>query len=95
MSDPPIPMARYAAAPGGQMVFIQPDSRHASRPPALFEYRCDCAPMGTCAYRGAAIQRLLDRLRPVVRELTGAAVDVATGFQRLRDRPVRTRATRG
>ncbi len=27
------------------MVFIQPDSRYASRPPALFEYRCDFAPM--------------------------------------------------
>ena len=45
MSGSPIPMARYAAAPGGQMVFIQPDSRYASRPPSLFKYRCDFAPM--------------------------------------------------
>ena len=55
MNASPIPMARYAAAPGGQMVFIQPDARYASRPPSLFGYRCDSAPMG------AAFQAVLAR----------------------------------
>ena len=45
MTGAPIPMVRYAAAPGGQMVFIQPDSRYASQPPVLFDYRCDFEPM--------------------------------------------------
>jgi len=39
----PIPLARYAAVPGAQMLHIQPAARYASAPPSLVGFRYDHA----------------------------------------------------
>ncbi len=39
MAPPTLSVARYAAVPDGQMLFIQPQPRYASTPPVLAEFR--------------------------------------------------------
>ena len=52
---PPIPLARYATVPGGQMLHIRPPTRYASLPPALTGFR------PTDAARASEMLRLFAR----------------------------------